>query len=241
MEALPLPLRFCEGLPPMLRGARDPGFHVVRKAGAFLQGMSRPTMEVKHMDKITKETAVTATSLAVVLGLSSRHILRLRDDGILKQDKQGKYPLADSVQAYLEYSQNNTQGKSKQQPDELDQAKKQADTSLKNKRSSKLDYEMEAAQIDNEVKKLKLEEMKNNLYRAEVVEDMFNAFVYTVRTNLLAMPGRLAVDTHNSASAAECAEIIRKDVYAVLNDLARMEYNGKAFAKRKKEMGFTES
>ena len=192
------------------------------------------------MEKITKETEITATSLAVVLGVSFRHILRLKADGIIKQPTSGKYNLAEAVQAYFEYAFQVKAGNA-QPPDELDQAKKQADTSLKNKRSSKLDFEMEATQIDNEIKKLKLEEMKNNLYRAEVIEDMFNKFVYTVRTNLLAMPGRLAVDTHNSASAAECAEIIRKDVYAVLNDLARMEYNGKAFAQRKKELGFDES
>ena len=191
------------------------------------------------MEKITKETEITATSLAVVLGVSVRHVLRLKADGIIKQAASGKYNLADTVQAYFEYAFQSKAGNT-QPPDELDQAKKQADTSLKKKRASKIDYEMEAAQIDNEIKKMKLEEMKNNLYRAELVENMFAQFVYTVRTNMLAMPGRLAVDAHCSASAAECAEIIRKDVYAVLNDLARMEYNGKAFAQRKKELGLNE-
>ena len=196
------------------------------------------------MEMITNETEITATGLACVLGITTRHVRRLKEDGVLFKNKNGLYNLSGSVRAYINYAMTNAIRKKVQTPDDekkLNQSKKKADTALKEKRLSKMDYETESARIENEIKMLKLEEMRNNLYSAELVADMFTQLVYTVRTNLLAMPGRLAIDVHNSANAAECAEIIRRDVHAIMKDLSNWEYDGEAFARRKKEMGLDES
>ena len=49
---------------------------------------------------------------------------------------------------------------------------------------------------------------------------------------LMALPGRLAVDTAAAATAAEASEIIRAEVYKVLEELAGYKYDPDEYARR---------
>lgn len=55
------------------------------------------------------------------------------------------------------------------------------------------------------------------------------------RSKLIALPGRLAVDTHSSASSAEAAEIIRKVCYSDMKEISRYQYDPEKFAERVRE------
>lgn len=59
--------------------------------------------------------------------------------------------------------------------------------------------------------------------------------VYVIRGMLMALPGRLAVDTAGAASAAETSEIIRVEVYKVLEELAAYKYDPEVYVQRVRE------
>jgi hypothetical protein len=59
--------------------------------------------------------------------------------------------------------------------------------------------------------------------------------VYTIRSMIMALPGRLAVDVAGAASAAEASEIIRTEVYKILEELAGFKYDPEEYARRVRE------
>lgn len=67
------------------------------------------------------------------------------------------------------------------------------------------------------------------MHSAEDVEAATTQLVYAVRSQLLAMPGRIAVDAQGK-TAAEVSEVVRREVHAVLAGLADYEYDPKAYA-----------
>ena len=48
----------------------------------------------------------------------------------------------------------------------------------------------------------------------------------------MALPGRLAVDVVDAQTPAEASEIIRREVYAVMNELSRYRYDPKKYEER---------
>ena len=68
-------------------------------------------------------------------------------------------------------------------------------------------------------------------FRAALTEDL----LYTVRNSLLALPGRLAVDVAGTGTAAEAAEIIKREVFLVMKDLSDYRYDPEKYAERVRE------
>ena len=73
------------------------------------------------------------------------------------------------------------------------------------------------------------------MHRSEDVAAMTEDLIYTVRDSLLALPGRLAVDVAGTSTAAEAAEIVKREVYAVMKDLAQYQYDPAKYAERVRE------
>ena len=73
------------------------------------------------------------------------------------------------------------------------------------------------------------------MHRSEDVAALTEDLLYTVRTALLALPGRLAVDVAGTSSAAEAAEIIKKEVYIIMQELSDYRYDPEKYAQRVKE------
>ena len=61
---------------------------------------------------------------------------------------------------------------------------------------------------------------------------MTEDLIFTIRSMYMSLPGRLAVDTHESSSSAEAAEIIRKTVYSDMKELSRYRYDPEKYAER---------
>ena len=59
--------------------------------------------------------------------------------------------------------------------------------------------------------------------------------LYTIRDSLLALPGRLAVDVAATNTAAEAAEVIKREVYLVMKDLSSYNYDPEKYAERVRE------
>lgn len=82
---------------------------------------------------------------------------------------------------------------------------------------------------------LEAKELQGKMHRSEDVSAMTEDLIYTIRGMLLALPGRLAVDIIDVSTPAEAAEIIRKEVFKVMADIAKYRYDPKKYEERVRE------
>lgn len=172
----------------------------------------------RKSEKISANTLVSVAELAAVLGLSSKRIYQLSEDGIISSAQRGKYPLADSVQRYIAHLSRDAVTEDEVK---LDKVKRAAEAQLK---ASK-------AKIAN----LEAQELEGKMHRSEDVAAMTEDLIYEIRGALIALPGRLAVDVAACTSAAEAAEIIRHEVYQIMAELAGYQYDPQKYADRVRE------
>ena len=170
--------------------------------------------------KITAKTEVTPTELACVLGISARRIRQLSEDGQLIKTSTGKFNLADSVQKYqVVFSKAKNQPTAEEQ--EQDKKRITAEVSLKQSKAVKAGLEVQ--------------ELQGKLHRSEDVAAMTEDLIFTIRSHLIALPGRIAVDVVEAANAAEAAEIIRKETHRTMEDMMRYRYDPEKYAERVRE------
>ena len=79
---------------------------------------------------------------------------------------------------------------------------------------------------------LQLKELEGTMHRSEDVEAVMTDLVYSIRSMLVALPGSLAVDVSSAATAAEASDIIRAEVYKILEELAGYKYDPEVYARR---------
>lgn len=169
------------------------------------------------MEKITNTTTVSRTELALVIGKTGRRVSQLIEDGII-QSKNGRYLLCESVQNYIGYKTTDFADKSAM---ETELAKKRAEAKLK-----------EAKAI---IAELEAKELKGKMHRSEDVRAITEDLIYTIRTGMLALPGRLAVDTAAASTAAETADIIRREVFHLMKTLSEYQYDPAKYEERVRE------
>ena len=169
-------------------------------------------------ERITEETTVKLSELASVLGISGRRVNQLAQDGVIVAEKRGQYRLCESVQKYIAYRQsaNGDAAAAKRE-----QAKDAADVLLKTSRAQKASLE--------------LKELQGKMHRSEDVQAMTSDLIYAVRAALIALPGRLAVDTAAESNPRQIAEIIRREVSNLMGELMHYQYDPKAYAARVQE------
>lgn len=73
------------------------------------------------------------------------------------------------------------------------------------------------------------------MHRSEDVAALTEDLLYTIRDALLSLPGRLAVDVARTGTAAEAAEVIKREVYLIMKDLSDYEYDPEKYAERVRE------
>ena len=100
----------------------------------------------------------------------------------------------------------------------LEKTKKTADVTLKASKAR--------------IAKMEADELQGKMHRAEDVAAMTEDLVFTIRSSLNAMPGRLAVDVAAVSSPAEAAEVIRREVHKVMRELAGYHYDPKKYEER---------
>ena len=167
--------------------------------------------------KITSETEVSSSELACVLGITGRNIRQLVEDGQLEK-VDGRFILSDSVQRYVAF-------KSKRDKD--DEEKRLEKTRLT------ADVTMKASKA--QIAKMEADELRGKMHRSEDVSAMTEDLIYTIRGSLMALPGRLAVDVATVTTPAEAAEIIRKEVHALMRELANYQYDPEKYEERVRE------
>ena len=164
-------------------------------------------------NKITTDTEVSTSELACVLGITARYVRQLTEDGQLEKIKQGRYALCASVQKYIDSREAVTEDDAK-----LEKAKRAAEVTLKTSKAH--------------IAKMEADELRGKMHRSEDVEAMTADLIYTIRGSLLALPGRLAVDVAAVKTPAEAAEVIRREVALLMQELSQYQYDPKKYEER---------
>jgi phage terminase Nu1 subunit (DNA packaging protein) len=161
--------------------------------------------------------------IAKIFGVSTRRVEQLKAEGIIKgQGKPTKYDLLPTIQAYIKYLSDKANGREK----------KETDSQLE---TEKLTAEKRIKEAKAEMVELELQELKGELHRSKDVEDITTDHIMMVRSMLMALPGKLAVDLAAIQTAPEAAERIKREVYSVLDRLSDWSYDPDEYKKRVRE------
>lgn len=164
-------------------------------------------------NEITLDTLVSTKELAIVLGLSTRRVQQLVQDGQFEPVKRGRFNLAKCVARYIEMKNEETAPEEKE----------------------RLEAELSIKKANAIMKVLEAKELQGKMHRSEDVASMTEDLVYTIRGMLVALPGRLAIDVSHTDDPAEAADLIRKEVYAIMDELSNYEYDPKKYEDRVRE------
>lgn len=168
--------------------------------------------------------------IARLFNKSARRIQQLTQDGILPtiETPEGRrYDLLPTIKRYIAYL------------DEL--ASNKQPQSMQAKQEKKMDAEIKYKEAKAGKAKLELDELKGKLHRSEDIEKLTNELVYAVRSMLLAMPGRVAMDLAAINTAPEVSNYMAKHVAGLLDELATHEYNPDAYRQLVRERAGWES
>lgn len=163
--------------------------------------------------------------LASLFGLTGQWINQLTRDGVLKKrdTPAGKrYNVVESTRSYVQYLRDKAAGRGEKGIPE-------------SKELEKFEAEVRIKQAKAQIAELEAQELQGIMHRSEDVAALTEDLLYAVRDSLLALPGRLAVDAAGAATAAEAAEIIKREVYLVMGELSSYTYDPKKYAERVRE------
>lgn len=160
--------------------------------------------------------------LANLFGLTGQWINQLTRDGVIKRRETpaGKrYNVVESVRAYTQYLRDKAANRGEKGiPEE--------------KELEKFDAEVRIKQAKAKIAELEADEIQGIMHRSEDVAAMTEDLIYTVRGSLMALPGRLAVDVSNAQTAAEASEIIRREVFKLMEELSMYQYDPQKYEER---------
>lgn len=164
------------------------------------------------------------TKIAELFELTARRIQQLTQDGVLKTHETPagrRYNVGEATKDYIRYMRRQLEQKQSAQNNKLDTDKLQAEVDIKNAKAR--------------VAELQLAELEGTMHRAEDVEDLTTDLVYNIRSMLMAMPGRLAVDTAELTNPTETSVRIQAEVNEILLSLSQYRYDPEEYKKRVKD------
>lgn len=167
----------------------------------------------------TNTKLVDSKTIAALFELTPRRIQQLTKEGIITATKEGnanRYDLLPTIQKYIRYLTAKANGREPSKKDaEIEGRRLEAEADLKRSKA--------------DIAALQLKELEGTMHRSEDVEAVMTDLV---RSMLVALPGRLAVDVSSAATAAEASDIIRAEVYKILEELAGYKYDPEVYARR---------
>lgn len=169
-----------------------------------------------------KQNLQSTDIIVKLFDLDVRRVQQLAKEGILPAASQRpyKFDLLPTVKAYIRYLRDRANGKEAKTADTV---KAEAD---------KLRAEADLKQSKAKIAELQLKELEGKMHRSEDVEALTNDLVYTARSMIMALPGRLAMDVVQAGSANEASALIRTECYKILDELAGYQYDPEAYRRR---------
>ena len=184
------------------------------------------------MAETPKKNLQGSDIIAKLFGVTDRRVQQLAKEGVIPaaQTRPYKFDLLPTVQAYIKHLSEKANGKEQKNADTV-----QAE-------ADKLRAEADLKQSKAKIAELQLKELEGTMHRSEDVEAMTNDLVYTVRSMIMALPGRLAMDVVQTTSANEASAVIRSECSKILNELAGYQYDPEAYQRRVRDReGWSES
>ena len=167
----------------------------------------------------------TSAQVAKVFGMTSKRVQQLVADGVLETvdtPKGRRYDWDATVTRYVAYLTEKAYGRAqKEDVQNLEREKLAAEASIKKSKAA--------------IAQMEQDELEGKLHRAEDVKAITTDHVLFLRSMLMAMPGKLAVDLAGNHTASEQAEVVQNEVNFVLNSLADYRYDPKEYKKRVQE------
>lgn len=169
-----------------------------------------------------KKNLQSSAIIAKLFGVTERRVQQLAQDGIIPAVSQRpyKFDLLPTVQIYIRYLSDKVNGKEQKTADNV-----QAE-------ADKLRADADLKRIKADIAEMQWKELEGTMHRSEDVEAMTNDLVYTIRSMIIALPGRLAMDVVRAETAAEASAIIRSECTKILNELAGYKYDPEAYKRR---------
>lgn len=160
--------------------------------------------------------------IAKLFGVTDRRVQQLAKEGIIPvaQKRPYKFDLLPTVQAYIRYLSDKANDK------------EQKSSGTVQAEADKLRAEADLKQSKAKIAEMQYKELEGTMHRSEDVEAMTNDLVYTVRSMIMALPGRLAMDIASVNNANEASAMIRSECNKILNELAGYEYDPEAYQRR---------
>lgn len=164
----------------------------------------------------------SSAAIARVFGLTSKRVQQLTADGVLETTETPKgrrYDFLPTIQRYVKYLSDKASGREK-------------DRTTASLEEQKLEAEVRLKEAKAESAELELAELRGEMHRAEDVEAVTTDHVLLLRSMLMSLPGRLAVDCAQAQTPAEASEQVRREVYGILNSLTQYRYDPEEYRKR---------
>lgn len=162
---------------------------------------------------------VKTADVCAILGKSNQWVGQLTSQGTLNKSKTAHgalYNLSESLSAYIKSIEDKSSDNPEQKEIELNKLK--ADVSLRTSKAI--------------VAGLNAKELQGKMHRSEDVAAETEDLVYTIRSALLALVGRLSTDLVGITDQAELSAKIQDEVYAVMETLSTYKYDSKKYEER---------
>ena len=166
---------------------------------------------------------VKTADICAIIGKSNQWVGQLTSQGTLTKSSTAcgsLYNLAKNIKDYITMIEERSEEKDSESSSiELDRRK----------------YEAKLKKAKAQIATLEASERTGQMHRSTDVADMTSDLVFAVRGALLALPGRLAVELANAKDTADAAEIIRCEVYKIMEELAQYKYDPAKYEERVRE------
>lgn len=156
---------------------------------------------------------VAGAVLSEALDLDKSRIRQMVEEGTLrpvKKDRAYQYPLIESVRSYVQRIRRKDPTK-----DDLTRRK--------------LVAEVEYREAKAQGERLRTRQLRGELHDARDVKAATDQLVQTIKTMLVALPSRVAVEVMAANSAAEAAQIIGKETNRIQTELANFKYDPETY------------
>ena len=166
---------------------------------------------------------VKTAQMSAIIGKSNQWVGQLVSQGTMfkKQTPHGAmFELTESMRSYCEMLEARNDEKD-DDDEKTEKSRRKAEALLKASKAK--------------IASMDAEERMGKMHRSEDVAAMTEDLIYAIRSALVALPGRLAVEVVDAADSAEAADIIRKEVYHVMDELSNYQYDSAKYQERVRE------
>ncbi|MFA6148654.1 MAG: terminase small subunit, Nu1 [bacterium] len=154
------------------------------------------------------KTTYPISVIARLLDLTERRVQQLTKEGMIPKSERGRYDLVMAVRGYIHFLRDRALGKD---GDAL------PDIALE--RGRLLKAQADAAEMENA-------RTRGEFLPKEFIRKSVERAVIACRARLLAMPDKAATQVVACSSIPEVKDLLQREVYEALDELARADYSG---------------